>query len=469
MPARTILTVALLISGIAAAFADEPAIRADLKAFFATDDIEARQRIVERIAADPDYDRARLSAWLHAADLFEPRRPGPDVIRVELPSGKRRQVTLRIPADYDHTRPYPLLYALHGSGGNGRQIIGYFERILGERIDEYIVAAPNSYEDLIIHHTTWPPTGEHPLVLRAIRRHVHVDADRTFVAGYSLGAHTSWTLAALYPDRFAGALPLAGTFTLMLPDLMWEAFIPNFEHIPILCVWGAGDTFYGGERISPEGGIAGVNRVLRDLLKEHEINATMIELPDADHHNVVPPADALATLLKQRRGHSPAKFEHTFRHVCQASAYWLEGHDWSGRQWTDKQETVRFRDGEDPFSDADFDQAAARTYRGLLGQLEGERDGQTLHIRRRKVREVTVWIHDDMIDWDKPVQLETGGRTRFDARLAPDLHVCLSQVARTWDFDRLRWAGLRYRSGRPAEPVTARTEFPTYESLFDTE
>ncbi len=53
---------------------------------------------------------------------------------------------------------------------------------------------------------------------------------------------------------------------------------------------------------------------------------------------------------------------------------------------------------------------------------------------------MTVWIGDGMVDWRQPVTVKAGGRQVFAGTLTPDLLVCLSQAARTLDFDRLRWA-----------------------------
>jgi hypothetical protein len=44
--------------------------------------------------------------------------------------------------------------------------------------------------------------------------------------------------------------------------------------------------------------------------------------------------------------------------------------------------------------------------------------------------------------------------------LKPDLLLCLTQAARTLDFDRLRWAGVRIGARLAAAPVTAATPFP---------
>jgi hypothetical protein len=42
--------------------------------------------------------------------------------------------------------------------------------------------------------------------------------------------------------------------------------------------------------------------------------------------------------------------------------------------------------------------------------------------------------------------------------LTPDLYVCLSQAARTWDFDRLRWAGVRLQHGEKPVVLSAQTD-----------
>jgi hypothetical protein len=58
------------------------------------------------------------------------------------------------------------------------------------------------------------------------------------------------------------------------------------------------------------------------------------------------------------------------------------------------------------------------------------------------------------------VTVELAGRRVFSGILRPDLAVCLSQAARTLDFDRLRWAGLRIDAHGKAEVVTGTTAFP---------
>jgi pimeloyl-ACP methyl ester carboxylesterase len=458
MAVRKIGLLIALALGVAAR-GDEAAILAALREFFATEDVAHRVEIAGRIEQDAAYDRVRVHEWLHQTDLFKPLRPGRMELQVPLHAGGTRTVVLRIPKDYDPARPWPLIYALHGMNGHAADIIGYVQHLLGDEVEHYVIAAPDRYEDAAIHQNEWPPTGEHPAALLKIRQTVHVDSDRVFVLGYSRGGHTSWTLAILYADQFAGAIPLAGSFTMIVPDRLWETFLPNVANLPVLCVWGADDTLGNDRRESPDGGIAGMNRRLRELGRKLELPMTMIELPDKGHRDVVPPSDELAKILAQTRVAYPRQVRHTFRHLCQGSAYWLEAHRWVGEQWTDKKRTIVLREG-DPAA-LDLDESAAREYRGLLAELSGEIDGQEIRVHRKKISELTVWIGDGMIDWDQPVVLNTGDKEPFEVKLQPDLYVCLSQAARTWDFDRVRWAGIRVRpsAGQP-HVVTPKTSFP---------
>jgi len=439
----------------ASVLADERAILADIRAFFETIDLDRREQIVQRIQVDPAYDRAKVGKWLHRARLFDKRKPGRDELRVELPGGKTRTVALRIPPRYTPARAYPLIYALHGSGGNGANFIRYVEFILGEAVNKYIVAAPSQYDPGFIHVGS-KPVSEHPAVLLALKKHLHVDSDRVYVLGYSLGGHATWHLAILHTDRFGAAVPIAGTFSLPEVDKLWDVFLPNASHLPVLSAWGAKDTG-GSERgtQSREGGVAGLNRLLAEHAARLGLPVTTFEDPEKGHGDIYPPRPRLLPMLRKKREHYPRQVQHTFRHTYQGQAYWIEGHAWKGPHWSGPNHGhIELRPNEDP------QDALLRVIRSKLGELRGTIDGQTIDVRRKKITELTIWIGDGMIDWEQPVTVKVSANTVFEGKLEPDLFVCLTQAARTYDFDRLRWAGLRFKSGYGADPVTGRTAFP---------
>ncbi len=351
---------------------------------------------------------------------------------------------------------------------NGRadDIVGHVEHLLGREAESYVLAAPNGYQDVAVHDPNWPPVAEHPRVWRQIKQTVHVDSDRVYLTGYSRGGHGTWTLAILHADQFAGIMPLAGTLVLPLGDALFETFLPNVSNLPALAVWGETDIYGPDDKPSPDGGICGVNRKLQAAASKLDLPLVAIELAGHGHGDVVPPADEMTKLLTGKRRQFPVSVQHTFRHLYQSSAYWLEGHEWAGEQWGAQSPPVRLQPEEKQSGEEGYRAAAIRAVRQSLAEFRGTIDGQTLKVQRRKAPTFTVWIGDGMIDWEQPVTLLVGGKKVFEDRLKPDLFVCLSQVARTGDFDRLRWAGLRVRHSSPAQLVTPETRFPDLDALL---
>jgi len=376
---------------------------------------------------------------------FAPREPGPHELSVALDTGEARNVTVRIPKHYDPARAYPLLYALHGTGGDGPGFLQFAERLLEKRVDDYIVAAPTGYGQRVIHEEG-PPSSEHIAVLTAVRKYAHVDSDRVYITGYSLGGHTTWTVAVLHADQFAAAIPLAGSFVLPDVDKLWDDFLPNLANTAVLCCWGAKDTKTAGGTVESEhGGVAGMNRKLIERARQAGVAAVGFEDPQQGHGGVWPQPELLDQALSKRRVHYPAKVTHKFRRVTDAQAYWLEAREWKGKEWTEAVFKGTLKPGENPRD------ALVREIRYRLGQLEGERDGQTISIRRKNVDDIIVWFGDAAdagLDWGKPVLLKASGNKAFEGVLKPSVLMCLSEAARTYDFDRIRWAAVRVKGGR---------------------
>src|SRR5262245_16366028 len=104
--------------------ADEAAILNGIREFFAAADDSgaarsARREIVEKLRSDSEYDPAKIHDWLHRAGLFAPREPGLMTIRAADGPAAALPIAIRIPKGYDPQRPWPLIYALHGTGGRG--------------------------------------------------------------------------------------------------------------------------------------------------------------------------------------------------------------------------------------------------------------------------------------------------------------------------------------------------------------
>jgi poly(3-hydroxybutyrate) depolymerase len=452
-----LLIPVLLLALAGPARASEATLLTDLKAFFATEDGDRRAELAAKIERDPAFRRERVSEWLHRLDLYRPLPPGSTNLRVPVGYGEVRTVTLRLPRGYRPNRPWPLLYALHPSGGNGPYFLAYVEQLLGPRIEDFVVAAPTEYHQTGLDAPP-PFTVDHLAILREVQRVVHVDSDRIYALGYSLGGYATWAVACLHSDRLAGAVPISSAFSIPpTEDGLWRTMIPNLAHLPILSVWGAEDNadVLGVRNPDSLGGIAALNRRLVQWTRGMNVPLWKNqEIAGQGHAGAKPRDKELAEVLSGRRQRYPRQVEHNFRHVHQGHCYWLEAHTWEGGHWGSDFPAFPKRPGESA------DQAFGRAVRDLLGHLKGEVSSQTLKVDRRHVGELTVWVGEGMVDWARPVTVELAGRKVFSGTLKPDLFVCLSQAARTLDFDRLRWAGVKIDARGRALPVTGRTAFP---------
>jgi len=436
---------------------DAPAaLLADLAAFFRTEDRERRAALAAAVAGHPAYDRARLGAWLHRLDLWPALPRGRRDLAVPVGCGEVRSVLLRVPKGYTPERPWPFLYLLHPSGSNGPSFLGYLEQILGPKIDDFLVAAPSHYRQTGLDAPA-PFTIDHLAIFQAVRRAAHVDVDRTFSIGYSTGGYAAWAVALFHADQVAASVAIGSVFTVPPgEDGLWKTVLPNFAQVPVMHVWGSRDSMpviAMGSRNSM-GTMAEVNQRFREWTKKMDLPIEDCRIAGRGHGGLAPPPGPLAKLLARRRVHYPKRVDHTFRHVHQGHCYWLEAHTWEGAHWGPQFPRIQRKPGE---TDA---RAMGRSIEELLGTLRGEVAGQRLTIDRRHVGDLTVWLGEGMVDWGAPVVVEVAGQKVFEAPLEPDLLVCLEEAARTYDFDRLRWAGVRVNARGAAEPVTGGTPFP---------
>ena len=440
--------------------ADEADLLRDLKAFFETNDDNLRESIVQRIELNPDYKRTDLSRRLNQIELFKPFSAGFVTLRASLENGATRSVMVRVPVQYDPRHAYPLIYALHGQGGNGTEIIRYVERVFDENINQFIVAAPDQYTQVVIQSTT-PPSAEHILALNAVRKELHVDSNRVYVLGYSRGGHAAWTLAVSHPAEYAGVAAVAGSLLLQDYGELAEVFLPNLTATHLYACWGQNDVYGPDYRTpTPDGGIAGLNRRICELAGSLQLPVKWYEMPEAGHGNVIPPRKDLDELLAHTRVAYPASICHVFRLVYQGRTAWIEPRDWQGPWWDQQPLKIRFNADENPDNPGVQRAARVRAVRNLLGEVRGDVKDQEIKVYRKRINELAVWIYDGMVDWDQPITLNVNGRKVYEGPIQPDLFVCLSQAARTYDFDRLYWAGLYFKSGSKVRIITGRTSFP---------
>ena len=121
------------------------------------------------------------------------------------------------PNNYDSSKSYPLLIALHG----GTRVDSSTAYWLLEQLyiptfekTDLLIVAPNSPSNF-----GWSKVkGLESIkaVIENINQEYFIDSDKYFVSGYSMGAIMAWYVVEKIPELFIGAIPVSGRYG-------WEA------------------------------------------------------------------------------------------------------------------------------------------------------------------------------------------------------------------------------------------------------
>jgi predicted peptidase len=149
-----------------------------------------------------------------------------------------------VPPDYTPDKPWPVILFLHGSGERGDD--GFLQTEVGigrairrnYRVIPAIVIMPQCRPN-----QDWVgPMSQ--LALRCIEqtsREFHLDPDRIYLTGLSLGGQGAWHLAARMPGRFAAVVPICG-FAEWGPSTGLAAKLAEkLTNVPIWCFHGDED------------------------------------------------------------------------------------------------------------------------------------------------------------------------------------------------------------------------------------
>lgn len=129
-----------------------------------------------------------------------------------------KEITVTIKLDYlvylpkgyaKSEQKWPLILFLHGSGESGSDLSRVKRHGPPKLVDEkddfpFIVISPQSPR-----RGGWDRYALKGL-LDEVLANYHVDRDRVYLTGLSMGGYGTWTLAAAYPEYFAAIAPICG-------------------------------------------------------------------------------------------------------------------------------------------------------------------------------------------------------------------------------------------------------------------
>ncbi|MHC4600056.1 MAG: carboxylesterase family protein [Planctomycetota bacterium] len=127
--------------------------------------------------------------------------------------GRKTDLWAYVPQAYQGKKAWPCIVALHGRGGNGRQMIT-MARFVADRWG-WILLAPSAkkFDGMPPIHPHWWKYTQEGFPLAALRwgkSRLFIDDDRVLLLGYSMGGFGTWNIGLRHPDPFFALAPFAG-------------------------------------------------------------------------------------------------------------------------------------------------------------------------------------------------------------------------------------------------------------------
>ena len=358
---------------------------------------------------------------------------------------------LLVPSNYRLDRPTGLVVFMHGGGkGSPRTAPDRYmmpaapdtppsSTRLGDMFETLGMigvgpSAPWNEND----HSRWclPEADDYIAdVVRECKSRFHIDADRVFLLGHSMGGFGAYHQVQRQPDRFAAVIASAGSWTLA----QW----PVIQGTTLSIVHGIKDADLGVRDRHTDIAFA---RLAHDLLSERGIPHAYKEHPEGHSFGYAKPyvVDFLKTSGDLRR-------DPFFAHVVLASAVgYSEGKCYPVRhnRWVTLDAAnygpLEYDALKSQGPGHSKDSSPEEWTQWKLTHKSVQRKGamveainlgeNRLEVATRNVSRFTLWLHPAMVDFGKPIEITVNREQRFEGRVAPSLATVLDSYERRRDW-----------------------------------
>jgi dienelactone hydrolase len=302
---------------------------------------------------------------------------------VDVPAGPPVPVLVQLPSRYDPRTDWPLMFAMHGGPpGSAAQARSGAERMLrvwAEAADDagWIVAAPALTPSVVAGARTeqrLPYELFHPeqarAVIDALRARFRINPDRMVSTGISLGSNYSIAFATSHPDWFSAIVPVS------TEGDSREPLLRNLKTVPLYLLEGSQD-----KNIRTITG----PRALRDILTSFNYDVTYREFGDRAHEGFQEHyGDVLRWLESRPRQVYPREVVRVPNAAITPIArrvHWIE---------------------------SDTRQAF------VTAAVSGP---SRVDITARWARTLRLFLHDRLVDLDRPVEIRVNGVAAFTGKL----------------------------------------------------
>jgi dienelactone hydrolase len=303
---------------------------------------------------------------------------------IDVPAGPPVPVLVQLPSRYDARTDWPLMFAMHGGPpGTAAQARSGADRMLRVWADAaedagWIVAAPALTPSVVAGTRTeqrLPYELFHPeqarAVIDALRARYRINSDRMVSTGISLGSNYSIAFATAHPDWFSAIVPVS------TEGDSRELLLRNLKSVPVYILEGSQDKNIRA--------ITGP-RALRDILASFNYDLTYREFGDRAHEG----------------------FQEHYGDVLR----WLE----TRPRQTHPREVLRVPNAAiSPIGrrvhwvEPDTRQALVRAIASGPSRID---------ITARWARTVRVYLHDRLVNLDRPVEIRVNGVSAFTGQVA---------------------------------------------------
>jgi pimeloyl-ACP methyl ester carboxylesterase len=317
-----------------------------------------------------------------------------------------------------------VLVALHLGGEKPIEMINRLGGLAGQ--NGYILVAPEWARDQ--EQVAKYSPGEHEAVLdvlRDLRRRFQVDSDRIFLLGFGQGGNLAYDIGLSHPDQFAGLLLIGAQAQNMV-----RAYWHNNQLLPLYLVDG-----------ELSGGNPKSNRPLLEKWIPHGYPAMYVEYKGRGIEWYVCEVPIMFDWMNHKRDTSR-----------RATGFPELGKNGNGGPLGEEYQTERETDNHfywlstNSISDRCLNDPENWSYRVSPATLHARiSEGNLLNINVRGVKQVSVWLGKDMIEFSKPLTARINGGTHFQNRIIkPNVGTMLEDFYQRCDRQRLYWARLDF-------------------------
>jgi hypothetical protein len=319
---------------------------------------------------------------------------------------------LYVPKSYDPAKAAPIL--LVGHGGNGAMDRAYAQRAAQGGLvpwlnvvekEGMILAAPLSERG-------WGPIGYSVLLtlLSKTQRELHIDPDRVYLTGHSMGGHLTWRCGIYLPDRWAAIGPMSGGY-----DYVDDKQVFNLINVPGYATYGTTEPY----------NINKFDNKIKEWMEQHDYDWKMVE-KKGGHQIFGDELPKIAEFMKEhpRNLYRPRVYARLGGSLefseAEKNPKWNREHAWKADHPISIGMIHWLRLIPLP-KDTPADKSVQTIQADNLG-------GNRFVIASTNVRKVRIYLHPKMIDFSKPVVVEANGKVVFNGNAAPSLKTMLNLV-----------------------------------------